>query len=50
MVIANSAAAIFLVGKASSLTDAADIAADAIDSGKVVAKLDILSAEVAIAA
>lgn len=50
MVIANSAAAIFIAGGADSLVDAADIAADAIDSGKTLEKLDILSAEVAIAA
>ena len=50
MVIANSAAAIFVAGKAASLTEAAELASDAIDSGNTLEKLDILSAEVAIAA
>ncbi|MBV6495478.1 MAG: anthranilate phosphoribosyltransferase [Acidobacteria bacterium ACB1] len=50
MVIANSAAAIFIAGRAASLLEGATIAADAIDSGKATEKLDILSAEVALAA
>jgi len=50
MVIANSAAAIFIAGGSASLLEGAEIAADAIDSGKTIEKLDILSAEVAIAA
>ncbi|KXK05720.1 MAG: Anthranilate phosphoribosyltransferase [Acidobacteria bacterium OLB17] len=50
MVVANSAAGIFLAGAAASLADAASVAAEAIDSGKAAEKLEILSAEVAIAA
>ena len=50
MVIANSAAAIFIAGGADSLVDAADIAAHAIDSGNTLKKLELLSAEVALAA
>ncbi len=50
MVIANSAAAIFIAGRSASLLEGAKIAADAIDSGKATEKLDILSAEVALAA
>lgn len=50
MVIANSAAAIFVAGKAASLTEAAELAADAIDSGNTLKKLELLSAEVALAA
>ncbi|MBX7060755.1 MAG: anthranilate phosphoribosyltransferase [Pyrinomonadaceae bacterium] len=49
-VIANSAAAIFVVGKAASLVEGAELAADAIDSGKTTRKLKLLSAEVALAA
>ena len=50
MVIANSAAAIFVAGKAASLTEAAELASDAIDSGNTLKKLELLSAEVALAA
>lgn len=41
-VLLNSAAALFVSGKAKSLTEGLELAADLIDSGKALAKLDAL--------